>query len=107
MDESQLNTRVPSELKKNIKVIAARENTTVEEIIIKQLEEYVKVHGEGNPVYALDKWVDEPNFKAVPALLEKPDKWMEFLQNCDEQLRQDIHGQMWGLIQGMKKRGLI
>ena len=103
----QIGPRIPKSLKKELDLICVREGSDVQDIVKKCLEEYVKVHGEGNPVYALDKWVDSPKFKAVPALLENTDKWMTFLQNCDEQTKQDIHGQLFGLKRLMEQRGLI
>jgi len=44
------------------------------------ISDYNKTHGSGNPIYTLDKFQD-PNFKAVPALMENIDlKWVPFLQ---------------------------
>lgn len=103
MEESQLNTRVPLELKKEIKKIALREDTTVEDIVIKQLQEYVKVHGEGNPIYALDKW-QEPNFKAVPAFLTGLEKWGSYLENCKPDEIQEIRNQAYAIKSYIDKR---
>lgn len=104
MEESQLNTRIPLELKKEIKKIALREDTTLEEIVVKQLEEYVKVHGDGNPVYPLDQWVQEPKFKAVPAFLTGMEKWGSYLQNCSEDEVKEIHQRAFALKHYIEKR---
>lgn len=103
----QIGPRIPKNLKTEIDLICVREGTDFQEVVKKCLEEYVKVHGEGNPVYALDKWVEEPKFKAVPALLENTNKWMDFLVNCKEELRNEIYYKMWGLQEEMRKRGLV
>jgi hypothetical protein len=50
------------------KKIAAREGKTMSELIREFILDYVKKHGEGNPIYKLDKWQDNPSFKAYPAL---------------------------------------
>lgn len=80
----QFNLRIPHTLKKEIKKIAAREEREMTDILIEQLQNYVKVHGEGNPVYALDKW-QEPNFKMTPAFGESMvSKWNPFLDKCSK-----------------------
>lgn len=64
-----------------IKKIARREGKDVSELTFDLYEKHVKVHGEGNPVYTLDKFQD-PNFKAFPAIMENIDvKWIPYLQN--------------------------
>jgi hypothetical protein len=50
------------------KKIATREGKTMSELIREFILDYVKKHGEGNPVYKLDEWQDKPSFKAYPAL---------------------------------------
>ena len=65
--------KLPIELHKKIKEIAVREGRDMQEIFRETLEEYVKIHGEGNPVYPLDKW-QEPDFRIAPALFSKYDK---------------------------------
>lgn len=39
------------------------------------LTEYVKNHKNGNPMYKLDKWDDNPEFVATPAFFEKYNIW--------------------------------
>jgi len=38
-------------------------------------QNYVKAHGEGNPCFPIDKWVDEPTFKALPTLAMSASKY--------------------------------
>jgi hypothetical protein len=56
------------------------------------MREYVKVHGSGNPNYRLSKWQDDPEFLAVPALLESNEKWDKYLDSCDEKELARIQG---------------
>jgi|SRR5579872_1952861 len=91
--EVQFNLRIPESLKKKIKEIAAREGSEMTTILVKQLEEYVKIHGDGNPVYILDKWVDEKDFKITPAFFESiVSKWNPYFDKCNklelEEIRQ-------------------
>jgi hypothetical protein len=50
------------------------------EIIEMALEEFYKVHKEGNPIHRLDDWTQNPEFIAIPALLapkEQRNKWIQ------------------------------
>ena len=88
--EVKLTTiKMPSELHKKLKELAAREGTDMTEIIIKEVEEYVKVHGEGNPVYALDKW-QEP-FIMTPAFGEKMSKWNDHISKLKPKEAEEIY----------------
>lgn len=54
--------------------IAKREGKTASELFEQILAEYIKEHGEGNPVYSLDKWNENNFFVAYPAVAESWDK---------------------------------
>ena len=57
-----------------------REGIPVGKKINDLISDYNKIHGSGNPIYKLDMFQD-PNFKAVPALMENIDlKWVPYLQ---------------------------
>ena len=72
--------------------IAAREKTTVSALIVSLLESYVKTHESGNPSYELNKWMDNPEFKADPAVREKNEKWDKYLSQCDPKDLQQLEG---------------
>jgi len=55
--------------------IAKREGRSVSSILIEFIEEYVKKHGEGNPVIALDKFISGAVVKALPTLGHDPRRW--------------------------------
>lgn len=75
-----LGWKIPLSLKNEVKKIALRENRDAQEILVESLQNYVKTHGSGNPIYSLDKWND-PDFKATPAFGENLNqKWIPFLQ---------------------------
>ena len=102
--ETKLTTfKLPSELHKKIKEIAAREGTDMTEILIKQLEEYIKIHGSGNPVYSLDNWKD-PNFKAVPAFMTGLETWVSYFYKCDEKELKEIYDKACSIKMGIEKR---
>ena len=64
---------VPVKLHKKLKEIAIREDKDLGDIFKELMEQYVKTHGEGNPVYSLDKFQD-PDFRIAPALFSKYEK---------------------------------
>lgn len=78
------------EIWEKAKQIAKREGVSLSALINDRLVEYVKIHGEGNPVYSLDKWAENDGFKAVPALLESNDKWISFIQNTNNETLREI-----------------
>ena len=46
------------------------------QVMEKALEEYLQKHGEGNPAFQLEKWIEEPEFRAEPTFGENPAKWL-------------------------------
>ncbi len=72
------------ELYKKFKEICDREGIKIGSKLNEFMENYVKVHGEGNPVYPLDKFLDA-NFKAVPAFFENIEKkWFPHFQSSND-----------------------
>jgi hypothetical protein len=62
-----------------LKKIAKREGVPVSEIARRAWEDYIRKHGEGNPVIPLEKWNRGPEVWALPTLGEPIDleKWMQ------------------------------
>ncbi len=73
--------KIPKLLHTEIKKIAAREGRDMKDIFTEQLENYAKIHGEGNPIYPLDKFVENADFKAYPALADSIQKRREWFYN--------------------------
>lgn len=63
--------------------ICRREGKTVAEKIAELVQDYVRIHGSGNPQYSLEQFTENPEFRAVPALLERPEKWLKALDHTD------------------------
>lgn len=102
----QIGPRIPKSLKTQLELIAVREGRDTQDIVKECLAEYAKVHGDGNPVYALDQWVQEPKFKAVPAFLTNMDNWYDYLQNCSMDEREEIYSKAGAIKRMMEQRGL-
>ena len=75
---------------KKFKEICTREGVKIGDKLNEFIIEYIKVHGEGNPVYPLDKWQDQ-KFKAFPAFMERmTTTWNPYLDKCDEKELKEI-----------------
>ena len=74
--------------------IADREGKGRSELLIELVEEYVKTHSEGNPVFTLDQFQD-PNFKAMPATMSPTPKWNEYIRkHMDRKEREKLDKQL-------------
>ena len=80
MELDQLNTRIPKELKKELKKIALREDKDLEDIITEELTKFVKAHGEGNPAHTILQWVDNEEMKAYPTLMKPITEWQDYIE---------------------------
>jgi hypothetical protein len=65
--------------------ICRRDGKPLNSIIQNFMEDYIKAHGEGNSTFKLDKWAEDPNFKAMPTLLGKDSSWFEYEKECSEE----------------------
>lgn len=81
LDEEQL---------KVLEEIRWRERKSVSALMRKAVEEYINNHAEGNDCFTLDKWQDDPHFKAVPTLLADKEKWNNYVDSCGDQECTDI-----------------
>lgn len=69
---------------KELDIIAVREDKTRSELVCNLIKDYVKAHSEGNSTFKLDKWQEDPEFKAIPTLLSDPDKWFDYISECSD-----------------------
>ena len=88
---------MPKSLHKKFKEIAAREERDMRDILNEQVQEYVKIHGSGNPSFKLDNW-QEPDFKMCPALFSKSDKWIKYFQSLNHDEKTNFEKQIQMLV---------
>jgi hypothetical protein len=69
---AMLGLLVEAKTKKTLLEIAEREHKSVGELVRPILDAYAKAHAKGNPAYALDPWVDNPEARALPTIYEDP-----------------------------------
>lgn len=55
------------------KDICKREGVDMAEKIQENIKRYNKAHEKGNPCFTIDKWTEDPEFRAFQTLGEKPD----------------------------------
>jgi len=61
-----------------------RERKSISELVEEAITEYLINHAEGNRTFSLDKWQENPEFKAIPALLSPMDRWDKYIQECND-----------------------
>lgn len=71
------------------KKVAKREGGE-SKVIMDLIEDYVKTHGTGNPMYPLDNWNKDPDFKAVPAFLTDLKSWESHYKQANEKDRTQL-----------------
>jgi hypothetical protein len=83
-----------SDLYLELKILAARENRTVKEILSEQIEKYCKVHKEGNPQHLISTFLENEDFVGFPALaIEFNNKKSYILKNCSSNKKLNPFGQ--------------
>jgi len=78
-----VSNRVVGESYEKLLDILRKEKIGIGDWLQNQIEEYNKVHGDGNPVFTLDHFNDE-NFLATPAYHRPLHVWKSFLTKCSD-----------------------
>ena len=78
------------ELYKKFKAMCDREGKKIGEKLNELMENEVKIHGDGNPVFTLDKYAD-PDFKTTPAFGVKMSNWNDFISKCKPNEAEEIY----------------
>lgn len=91
------------------KKISQREGKSMAQMFKEFMAEYIKKHGQGNPAYQIDKWVQDPGFMAFPAL---DSDWEQVnLPGFDDKdlthMAQKAYEILNFIKQEAKKRGLV
>lgn len=82
---NRVNEDSYSLLKQNL----ARENLDVGDWLQESIDDYNKIHTDGNPIYTLDHYTDD-NFLATPAYHRPLSAWESYLTKCS-----DEHYKQW------------
>jgi len=72
---------IEKEKLQELKIQAAKEGTTIKAIIEQQIDEYLKIHKDGNPQFTLEQFED-PNFIACPAFYRDATAWENYMKQA-------------------------
>jgi len=91
--EKMLNVYIPEDLLSDLKIMAAKERTTIKKIVNENLENYRKEHKEGNPAFTLDQFAD-PDFVACPAFYRDRAAWLNYYSKATPEELQKLKSQV-------------
>jgi len=84
-----------------LKMLAVRESRSIKEILIEQIDIYIKTHKEGNPQHLITKFTDNEDFMGFPAIALSPENKRKYLKKMPEDMKIELQGhvQSWlGMI---------
>lgn len=81
-----------------------REKSTFQNWLAEQIDNYLKVHGDGNPNYTLDQF-DSETFQACPAFFRDMQTWENYLKIIvqDEKRWSEFDNQLNSLLSKTNK----
>ncbi len=94
------------ELYSSFKSLCAKENVNVGDKINELMKKYYKEHGDGNPAFTLDQFVEDSGMKAVPAFFRTIEDWDKYLYDLPSSEVKEILCQSQS-IQARSKNRLI
>lgn len=63
------------------KALCAKEGVKIGKKLNDFIDKEIKEHGDGNPAFTLDQFVDNPGMQAVPAFYRTAEDWEKYLYN--------------------------
>lgn len=72
------------------KALCAKEGIKIGKKLNEFIDKELKEHGDGNPAYTIDHFVDNPQMKAVPAFFRTAEDWEKYLYELPESELQNI-----------------
>lgn len=85
-ERRQMLTILEKEELEAFEEIRWREHLSLSELGRKAIVEYINAHGEGNDTFKLDSWNENPNFQAVPSILNPDWKtWKTYFEDCNKE----------------------
>lgn len=76
-----------------LKELAAKERRTMRDIIEDQIDEYLKVHADGNPQFKIEQFAD-PDFMACPAFYRDGRTWETYISKATDEEKQKLKSQI-------------
>ncbi len=78
--------------------IGWRERKIPSTVVRDAIVEYIKNHAEGNDTFKIEKWVEDPEFQAVPTFKADREKWIRYYRDSNEADRTNLRVRAMDLI---------
>ena len=93
MSEKLVNFRFDEDKFQKLKELAIKERIELKTLLGSLIDDYLKVHGDGNPTYKITDFVDE-NFMCCPAFYRDGLAWENYIKKSDDKEKQKIKAQI-------------
>ena len=78
-----------------LKKLALKERKKLKELHKEIVLDYIKKHGDGNPAFTLDQFVESKDMMAVPALFREREDWDVYLYDMMKHDPQQVQKVLW------------
>lgn len=92
-----IGNRVNENSYERLKDILRKERQDIQDWLQDSIDDYIKKHGDGNPMYTLDHYQDE-NFLATPAYHRPLHAWESYLKKCQDKEYKEWTNQLESLL---------
>lgn len=102
VEEKLVNFRLNAELYQQLKILSVRENRKIKDILREEIENYCKVHKEGNPQHLITKYQENEDFVGFPAIaiaLERKRNYVETHCQNDGKLNEFGQGLWFNVVE--------
>ena len=93
MSEKLVNFRFDEEKYNELKMLALKERKPVKDLVSGLIEEYIKIHKDGNPQFKLEQFAD-PDFIACPAFYRDGRTWENYMSKATPEEIQKLKHQI-------------
>ncbi len=83
--EKMLGVHLPINTIEKFKDLARKERKTMKVFHKDIIDKYLKEHGDGNPAFTLDVFVEQPTMQAAPAFYRTREDWHEYSYNSSSE----------------------
>jgi hypothetical protein len=100
MKDKIVNFFLNEEKKKELDMLAVREGRTLKAIFTELIEEYIKIHKEGNPQHLITSFQDNEDFMGFPSMAITLENKRKYLDKLDPRMINELfwHIQEWGTV---------
>ena len=93
MNEKLVNFRFDEDKYRELKMLALKERKPVKHLISDLIDDYIKIHKDGNPQFKIDQFAD-PDFMACPAFYRDGRTWDNYMSKAEPKEREKLKSQI-------------